>query len=74
MVVVPAAALQSVNGKISVFVAETGGRFVLRPVTTGADADGLVEVTAGLKEGERVAVNGSFVLKAELGKEPEGGN
>lgn len=74
VVVVPAAALQSVNGKISVFVAETGGRFVLRPVTTGADADGLVEVTAGLKEGERVAVNGSFVLKAELGKEPEGGN
>lgn len=74
VVVVPAAALQSVNGKISVFVAEAGGRFVLRPVTTGADADGLVEITAGLKEGERVAVNGSFVLKAELGKEPEGGN
>lgn len=74
VVVVPAAALQSVNGKISVFVAEAGGRFVVRPVTTGAEADGLVEIAAGLKEGERVAVNGSFVLKAELGKEPEGGN
>ncbi len=73
VVVVPAAALQSVNGKVSVFVAEAGGRFVVRPVQTGADADGLIEITAGLKEGERVAVNGSFVLKAELGKEPEGG-
>ncbi|HUU33715.1 MAG TPA: efflux RND transporter periplasmic adaptor subunit [Vicinamibacterales bacterium] len=74
VVVVPAAALQSVNGAISVFVAEAGGRFVVRPVQTGEDADGLVEITSGLKEGERVAVNGSFVLKAELGKEPEGGN
>ena len=74
VVVVPAAALQSVNGAISVFVAEAGGRFVVRPVGTGADVDGLVEITSGLEEGERIAVNGSFVLKAELGKEPNGGN
>ncbi len=70
VVVVPAGALQSVNGRISVFVAESGGRFTLRPVQAGADFDGLVEITSGLRDGERVAVNGSFALKAELGKEP----
>ncbi len=74
VVVVPPAALQSVNGTVSVFVAEPGGRFVVRPVQTGAELDGLVEITSGLKDGERVAVNGSFVLKAEMGKEPEGGH
>lgn len=73
VVVVPAAALQSVNGKISVFVAKAGGAFTLRPVETGGEADGLVEIKSGLSEGERVAVNGSFVLKAELGKEPVDG-
>lgn len=74
IVAVPAAALQSVNGALSVFVAEAGGRFVARPVTTAVHLDGLVEVTSGLEAGERVAVNGSFVLKSELGKEPDGGN
>ncbi|MEP7118641.1 MAG: efflux RND transporter periplasmic adaptor subunit [Acidobacteriota bacterium] len=74
VLVVPAAALQAVNGAISVFVAEAGGRFVARPVTTGLDLDGLVEIASGLTAGERVAVNGSFVLKSELGKEPDGGH
>lgn len=74
VVVAPAAALQSVNGTTSVFVAEAGGRFVARAVQTGTEADGLVEVTSGLTGGERIVVAGSFVLKSELGKAPEGEN
>jgi cobalt-zinc-cadmium efflux system membrane fusion protein len=74
VVVVPTAALQSVGGRMTVFVAGAGGRFSARHVQTGADADGLVEITSGLTEGERIAVAGSFVLKSEIGTAPEGGN
>ncbi len=74
VVVVPAAALQSVNGATSVFIAEPGGRFIPRAVQTASDADGLVEITSGLTGGERIVTAGSFVLKSELGKAPEGEN
>ena len=67
---VPEAAVQELNGKQVVFVAgDPPGRFVARPVTTGARAgNGTVAVTAGLRPGERVAVAGAFQLKAELTK------
>lgn len=73
IVVVPAAALQSVNGALTVFVADGGGRFTPRAVQTGATVDGVVEITSGLTEGERIVTAGSFVLKSELAKAPEGG-
>ncbi len=72
--VVPTGAVQTVDGALTVFVEEARGRFVARQVQTGTEADGLVEITSGLKEGERVVAAGSFVLKSELGKEPESGN
>jgi cobalt-zinc-cadmium efflux system membrane fusion protein len=66
VLVIPAAAIQSIDGQSVVFVEQQRGRFVPRPITTGATADGKVDVTAGLNAGDRVAVGGSFALKSEL--------
>lgn len=65
-VVVPVAAIQTIDGRSHLFVAEGRDRFRPRAVDTGAEADGLVEVRAGLQPGERIAVSGTFALKAEL--------
>jgi multidrug efflux pump subunit AcrA (membrane-fusion protein) len=65
-VVVPEAALQTIDGRPTVFVAEDGGRFRPRAVTTAATVDGLTEIRSGLSVGERIAIAGSFVLKSEL--------
>jgi RND family efflux transporter MFP subunit len=53
-VVVPAAAVQSSSGTSRVFVV-SGDHVEERVVTTGQTLDGLVEITRGLKGGERVA-------------------
>jgi cobalt-zinc-cadmium efflux system membrane fusion protein len=37
-------------------------------VTTAKPIGGFVPVLNGLKDGERIVVRGSFLLKAELGK------
>ena len=75
MVVVPKAAIQTLDGRTSLFVAETTGRFVPRFVELGAEADDLVEVRSGVSAGERIVVGGSFVLKSELLKSAsEGGD
>lgn len=73
-VVVPEGAVQTVEGKVSVFVPVDGepNTFTPRPVTVGKPVDGFVAVTSGLKAGEPVVVSGSFVLKAELGKSEAG--
>ena len=76
MIVVPQAAIQTIDGRPSVFVAEAEpGRFKPRTVTLGAEADGLVEIATGVAAGERVVVAGSFVLKSEMLKaSAEGGD
>lgn len=65
--VVPATAIQSLEGKPIVFVAEKE-HVEARPVTLGHRGESLVEVLSGLTDGERVATANSFLLKAELGK------
>lgn len=65
--VVPAAAIQTLEGKTVVFVAEEA-RVEARPVTLGHRGETLIEVLSGLAPGERVATANSFLLKAELGK------
>ena len=75
IVVVPKGAIQILDRRSTVFVAEAGGRFRPRVVELGAEADGLIEVKSGVAAGERIAVNGSFVLKSEMLKPAaEGGN
>ncbi len=65
---VPEDAVQDLDGKKVVFVAEGSDEFAARPVQTGRTAGGLVEIVSGLTEGESYAVKGSFILKSELKK------
>jgi cobalt-zinc-cadmium efflux system membrane fusion protein len=65
---VPEEAAQELEGKKLVFVAEGEGAFESRRVELGRASGGMVEVLSGLKEGERLAVKGGFVLKSELQK------
>jgi membrane fusion protein, multidrug efflux system len=55
-VLVPSAAVRVVSGTSRVFVI-AGDHVDERIVTTGQTLDGLVEITAGLKSGERVATD-----------------
>ena len=63
--VVPRTAVQTLNGRTVVFVPGEPGHFRIQEVTLGRDLGGDVEVLAGLAEGDRVVVTGSFTLKAE---------
>lgn len=65
---VPEDAVQDLDGKKVVFVAEQAGEFAPRPIQTGRAAGGMVEIVSGLKEGETYAVKGSFILKSEIKK------
>ncbi|NEX92266.1 efflux RND transporter periplasmic adaptor subunit [Caulobacter sp. 17J65-9] len=59
---VPLAAVVYREDKAGVFVVGADERAHFRSVTTGARAEGRVEITAGLKAGERVAVQGAGFL------------
>lgn len=65
---VPEAAVQTVDGKMTVFVETTAGKFVPRKVEARIQA-GRAVILSGLKEGERVAATGSYFLKAQLLRE-----
>ncbi|HZV80657.1 MAG TPA: efflux RND transporter periplasmic adaptor subunit, partial [Geobacteraceae bacterium] len=65
---VPEDALQDLDGKKVVFVAENEAEFAARQVQTGRAAGGMVEIAAGLKEGDRYAIKGAFILKSEIRK------
>jgi multidrug efflux pump subunit AcrA (membrane-fusion protein) len=62
-VVVPAAAVFNADGRDSVWVVR-GGRAERVPVTIGVSGEDLVQVTAGVGEGERVVVRGADRVKA----------
>jgi cobalt-zinc-cadmium efflux system membrane fusion protein len=64
---VPTDAVQTVDGKASIFVMEGAG-FRARPVVTGRIAGGQTEILSGLTGSERIAGAGAFLLKAELAK------
>ncbi len=63
---VPDGAVQKVSGLPAVFVEKSPGLFELRPVETGREAHGVVEIRHGLVAGERVVAEGAFILKSEL--------
>jgi cobalt-zinc-cadmium efflux system membrane fusion protein len=66
-IVVPEAAIQSVDGQPVVFVRTKTG-FAPRAVVVGSRGGGQAELLEGLKPGEEIAGEGAFVLKAELAK------
>jgi len=68
VVAVPEDALQDLDGKKVVFVAENETEFAARQVQAGRAAGGMIEIVSGLKEGERYAIKGAFILKSEVKK------
>jgi cobalt-zinc-cadmium efflux system membrane fusion protein len=63
---VPRKAVQTIEGKPLVFVAEADGTFSKRSVELGISGGAQIEVRSGLTAGERVATDGGFLLKSEL--------
>jgi membrane fusion protein, heavy metal efflux system len=62
---VPTAALQRLANGWHVFVPRGEAVFEMRQVGRGRDLTGEVEILSGLRAGEQVVVEGSFLLKAE---------
>ncbi|MPY90142.1 MAG: efflux RND transporter periplasmic adaptor subunit [Luteitalea sp.] len=71
---VPTAAVQRLGDAWVAFVPRDDGRFEMRDVGRGRDLGGEVEILSGLRTGERVVVQGAFVLKAEAEKMRGGGD
>jgi multidrug efflux pump subunit AcrA (membrane-fusion protein) len=59
-------ALQSMEDEQVVFVAVSDMKFEKRIVRVGLERRGRVQITEGLKEGDQVVTEGSFILKSEL--------
>jgi cobalt-zinc-cadmium efflux system membrane fusion protein len=68
VLVVPQGALQTLEGRPHVFVEAAPGRFVRRVVETGHTFEGFTEILAGVRAGEKVVTEGSFVLKSEFAR------
>lgn len=65
-VFVPRESIQNVDGKSVVFVQEGDSEFRMREVQLGRTSESRVIVEAGLLVGEKVATQGSFLLKSEM--------
>jgi multidrug efflux pump subunit AcrA (membrane-fusion protein) len=61
--VVPAAALVDDAGRPIVFVQREGETFERRAVTLGARAGDLIQITEGLKSGDRVVTKGAYLVR-----------
>jgi cobalt-zinc-cadmium efflux system membrane fusion protein len=59
-------ALQTLEDEQIVFVAVSDTKFEKRVVKVGLEQHGRVQILEGIKEGERVVTEGSFILKSEL--------
>lgn len=65
----PRAAMQQVGNWSMVFVVRNPRRFESREVRTGTSTNDVVEIRAGLQEGEEVVREGSYALKSEMLRE-----
>lgn len=71
-VFVPAAAVQRVKTAFVVFIRVADDVFETRRVTTGLRENGSIEIATGLRVGEVVATQGSFLLRTEIAKDSIG--
>ncbi|MFN7928534.1 MAG: efflux RND transporter periplasmic adaptor subunit [Blastocatellia bacterium] len=67
-VLVPKAALQIISNEQAVFVALGGGQFQMRKLQLGEEVGDAVRVVSGVSAGEKVVTEGSFFLRAEIGR------
>ncbi|MCG3162197.1 MAG: Multidrug resistance protein MdtA [Acidobacteria bacterium] len=66
VVAVPGDAVIEMQGERVVFAALGGGMFEKRPVQTGREQNGMIEITGGLQAGQRVVTRGAFFIKSEF--------
>ncbi len=71
-IAVPAGAVQNGPAGSFVFVKTGQTEFTPRPVETGREKDGLLEITKGLKPGESVVTENAYLLKSEMMKSQMG--
>lgn len=71
---IPVDAVQRINERPVVFLSEPKepGHFKVKEVEIGSESDGFFEVKSGLKEGDPIAVKGTFQLKSVLMKSSVG--
>jgi RND family efflux transporter MFP subunit len=60
---IPESALIDDAGRPVVFIQREGESFVRRPVEVGRRQNGLVEVTSGVKSGDRVVTRGAYLIR-----------
>lgn len=63
---VPEEAIQRLEGREIVFIPLENNSFLPIEVKTGKKMNGLTEVVEGIKDGDKVVTQGSFILKSEL--------
>jgi cobalt-zinc-cadmium efflux system membrane fusion protein len=68
MLTVPVAAVQRVRNEWCVFLPKDQQTFEIRKIGRGRDLGGEVEVLSGLNPGDKVVVEGAFLLKAQAEK------
>lgn len=66
VVVIPDTAVQADEDKQIVFVALDGNKFEKRVVKLGMEQHGRAQVLEGVKQGDRLVTQGSFILKSEM--------
>jgi len=66
--VVPEGALQTLEGRTTLFVQVGSGVFERRFVEVGHSFEGFTEILSGIKAGDVIVSEGSFVLKSEFAK------
>jgi cobalt-zinc-cadmium efflux system membrane fusion protein len=66
VVAAPSEVVIEMQGALVVFAALGDGLFEKRPVQIGRRQNGLVEITGGLRPGERVVTRGAFYIKSEF--------
>lgn len=73
VLLIPDSALQTESDNQIVFVALDGNKFEKRVVKLGLEQAGRVQILDGVKAGEKVVTDGSFILKSEMLKGQLGG-
>jgi len=68
ILVVPQSALQTLEGRTTLFVEVEPGVFERQFVEVGHSFEGFTEILAGVKAGDVVVTEGSFVMKSEFAK------
>ena len=66
IIVIPDSALQTDEENQIIFVALDGNKFQKRVVKLGMEQRGRAQVLEGLKVGEKIVTDGSFILKSEM--------